>query len=1058
MAKFVSCMTPRKLSSRSKTDAHVDPTDDSALQPKEEDKRVSSKITKSNCRSSYAKRVSLNSQDETKLKETKLKETKLNEPQLKSPGSFMSDKRVRRETLKKYKEVLAVNNGRRRADTMDKGFRARMKKQVGQQNPKKEEVEQRVNLAYEFRDKFFQNKARPDMRGLLSKGKNQHLFVRANQFISQSDARKSKGSRRTSVQSVGSRKSKSRGRAQSEIRPDLMDVPEEEDKDYMIAIDNVLQESFREFQVIDDAEDTEARINEVKTLRSNLLNEQTNLISQVKHDSKRVIKGLRHHIQVLKQSLKEEMSKQDDIDPDISEMEAAKFAFSSTFNPATAGSDSYDTIFQRERNTTEKANEILQKNFEKRLDKLQEELATASYHLNELELEQYYPKCMQWKVRVNSGDGLFIGIRDADLASLDCDFRLLGQGNVKGKQVVTLRMSNIDCRVGLYQFSIDGTTAKAKLLRGLFTPTVNRLDLELGGTWDIELTYIDRKSSSDNHSKWHVSKNNFNLNLKKQASGAGMLRLPDKIISWLVTSLLPSVMSSSLQDAIPVRFGKFLQDPDNVASVEGKVQIRGDVPPQVWCAPLVGPAMYSEHARRLIGLGFEEAVLLDIMCRSAMSKNAGFHGKSVSIHRLFKWRLQFASQSTSKLRKILRIIETDPTLARQFSEEHEGEVNTPEGWLLQLIDRVCELSVKPISFHLEIHTLNVSADMRHLLDFLAGTYIESLEHEVEKIGGSRAAKVAEKRLIAAQKRLDDAQASLKTLIPVVRNTISCNFGFMVLGGVRAGVMATLIENLNADLKLPPNFSLHKHMGEALLISQGYNLSVQGEQNGSVYTLKARHKWLHERDSLFPVDDVPEDDAQLTMQDVSLNVFPSNSELGTVSLKAGTLQGSLLLPTLAEMTMDYYPYFPDQVAQAKGKPTENPRKSRKEKKSVRYAAFAAGGSSSGSVVVDSSRKMVSDLWRRYKDISGAAKEQEPGTDFRRDILQGDHTLLPKVLCDDSSDLHIDVRGLKVQVVREKSSYDGGETIRLSINSTSSKDACAVLHRRLDLTHLFDTTEE
>ena len=45
-------------------------------------------------------------------------------------------------------------------------------------------------------------------------------------------------------------------------------------------------------------------------------------------------------------------------------------------------------------------------------------------HLNELELEQYFPKCMQWKVRLNSGDGLFIGMRDVDLEMLDADILL----------------------------------------------------------------------------------------------------------------------------------------------------------------------------------------------------------------------------------------------------------------------------------------------------------------------------------------------------------------------------------------------------------------------------------------------------------------------------------------------------------------------------------------------------------------------------------------------------------------------------------------------------------
>ena len=253
------------------------------------------------------------------------------------------------------------------------------------------------------------------------------------------------------------------------------------------------------------------------------------------------------------------------------------------------------------------------------LDAMQADLETCMRHLRELELEHYFPKCMQWKVRLNGGDGMFIGMRDVDLEMLDAAFEM-GRGREDAAGTVVLEVREIRAVLGIYELSINGNTAMSKLLRALVTPTVNRLDLEVAGTWRLVLGYEPGDSRAGTRGRWVKRESVFDLQLRKHSTGASLLLLPERVIRWLTTSLLPRVISSSVMLSLPLQLGGFFAQARNVARLQGKLQLRGDIPPRVWCAPLVGSTASAALARRAMGISDDEAVLLDLALRSDLAR------------------------------------------------------------------------------------------------------------------------------------------------------------------------------------------------------------------------------------------------------------------------------------------------------------------------------------------------------------------------------------------------------------------------------------------------------
>jgi hypothetical protein len=168
--------------------------------------------------------------------------------------------------------------------------------------------------------------------------------------------------------------------------------------------------------------------------------------------------------------------------------------------------------------------------------------------------------------------------------------------------------------------------------------------------------------------------------------------------------------------SLPLQLGGFFAQARNVARLQGKLQLRGDIPPRVWCAPLVGSTASAALARRAMGISDDEAVLLDLALRSDLATAAGLQQKSASMSRIFKWRLQYASQPLERLDPVLRLVASDPHVLLQHLENSaQAHAELPPAWLSQMVQRVCQLAVKPVSFELQITDVLFDVDVKQLV-------------------------------------------------------------------------------------------------------------------------------------------------------------------------------------------------------------------------------------------------------------------------------------------------------------------------------------------------------
>lgn len=951
--------------------------------------------------------------------------------------------RMRRATLAKLEGTLK-QAAQHRVNTMDAGYQRRLEE--ARRTVQVENTQKRLHRANTLRQEFFRGEPMHEMlQALRATSAEANVFSELRRDESAKNG--AKGHARTLTQSsVGV--------------DDLVDVPEEDEALYNRDIDQYLAASLEQMRrnkaQLDKGEKQlqVAKIKHIKVLRTNLLNEQAKLIANVRAQSKAVIKGLRKHVTELTHTIKKKLREEDDQDSvELEQLISGVNAMEATFarsmsnreRASSEGSedeglrvsgddedDAFEKAYAHERERVNEAQQILQQRFEARLGRLQEELATTVGHLNELELEQYYPKAMNWKVRLNSGDGMFIGMRDVDLEVLDADVEM-GRGDELG--TVNLNVTNIKAIVGIYQFSIDGSTMNSKLLRGLLTPTVNRLDLELDGTWRIKLRFQPGATSADHRPKWIKETSHFELHLTKEMAGASLVRLPDRIVRWLTTQLIPQVISNAIMLNLPTRLGAFFQHPQNYLRLQGQIKMRGEIPPRVWTAPLVAPTASGELARRAMGLTSEEAVLLDLLLRGDLATTAGFHRKGASIYRLYKWRLQYASIPLSRLGKILSEVQSDRQL--QNHVENSEMLHPPDGWLLQLVTRVCELARKPISFDLDITDVEADINVQQMIAIGTGMYIDGLEHDVEVAIGKRAK-------FAAQKKIKDAKVFVANIERIVENTasilsdhISMDLRAGMTGGLISGILMAHVSNLIAQLRLPPDFEWAKLMGETIDLSKGYNLVIKGQAGpgDSEYTLSAKHRFVDPNE--YPFSIPPEEDGRATIRDVQLNLFQSHEPAGSVRLTAESIRASLYMATLGEMT--YSSPEHDTTRSAPGPDFE--------------ASLDTDEDPESQVedLLNRSRALVSGLWARYQ-----ATQEEIGMDTAV-VEEIEHPSLPNFMTSEKHDLFFDIRGIKVEAIREIG-VDQKETIRVTMRSSVEEldpgSVIATAHLRFNLAELFE----
>ncbi|GBG32695.1 Hypothetical Protein FCC1311_089202 [Hondaea fermentalgiana] len=942
--------------------------------------------------------------------------------------------RMRRATLAKFE-----NAARRRVNTMDAGFRRRLEE--ARKTFQDENAQRRLNRAKTLRQGFFSGESMHEMLDAFRAAN-----IESDVF---SELRREDSPRRHHRGSV----------AQSSFgTEDVVDIPEEDEELYNRDIDEYLAESLERMKrnkalmAKGEKQLHVAKIKHIKVLRNNLLTEQAKLIANVRAQSKAVIKGLRKHVAELNKSITKKLREEDDADGDDDASAAAK-AYSRSVSRAAADSsggrstggegdeedEDFEGFYDQHRKRINMAQQLLQQRFEARLDRLQEELATTMSHLNDLELEQYYPKSMNWKVRLNSGDGMFIGMRDVDLELLDADVEMIGGAELG---TVEINVTNIEAVVGIYQFSIDGSTVQSKLLRGLLTPTVNRLDLNIKGTWRIKLRFQKGEENADHRPMWIKEGSEFKLELTKHMSGASLVRLPDRVVRWLTTQLIPQVISNAVMLSLPTRLGAFFRNPPNSLRLDGKIKMRGEIPPRVWTAPLVAPTASAELARRAMGLTSDEAVLLDLLLRGDLATTAGFHRKAVSIYRLYKWRLQYASIPLARLEKILGEVESDKNL--QTHVENAELLSPPSGWLLQLVNRVCELARKPVSFDLEIHGVEADINVQQMIAISTGMYLDGLEHEAEVALGRRAK-------LAAEKKVNDAKANVANIERVVQNTaallsdrVSLDLRAGLTGGLTSGIIMMHISNFMAQLLLPADFEWQQLFGEARITSRGYNLTIKGQSGPGEeeYTLSANHQFVDPEE--YPFATPPGEDARATIRNLQLNLFPNGARAGTVRLAAETVRASLYMATLGEAT---FPLPDEETATLAG--SVHTRSSVGE----RDASFGKDDETDEKVeeLLQRSRTLVSGLWSRYEATQA---DLHPEAEQPRQIQ---HPTLPTFMTSENHDLFFDIRGLKIEAVRETGS-DHKETIRVTVRP-SSEDldpgvVVAAAHLRFTLSEVFD----
>jgi len=952
--------------------------------------------------------------------------------------------RMRRATLAKFEGTIR-NVARKRINTMDAAFRRRLDE--ARRTFHDNNTHARLKKTQTLRKDFFKD---VPLRDLLEEWKAQQDESDVFSELRRDEAQPRRNSVTGSVD----------GSTEEEV-----DIPEEQEELYNRDIDEYLSESLQRMKKNNELLEKNqkqlhlSKVKQIRDLRNNLLSEQAKLIAEVRSQSKAIIKGLRKHVHELTKTIRKKAKENDEATEDeleeiYQEMDdiAEQFAEEYTADEESETAEASPEVRKREQGRKEHAQHLLQQRYERKINVLQEELATTVSHLNDLELEQYFPKCMQWKVRLNSGDGLFIGMRDLDLELLDADIEL-GRGADLG--TVFMSVTNICAIIGMYQFSLDGNTAKAKLLRGLLTPTVNRLDIEISGNWKLKLRFKPGSEQEDHRPKWVREDSVFDLRMTKQASGAGLVRLPDRIIRWLTTQLIPSVISNSIMLNIPVRLGKFFSHPQNYIRLKGKIHLRGEIPPRVWSAPLVAPTASGKLARRAMGLTNEEAVFLDLMMRTDLATVAGFHRKAISMNRFFKWRLQYASVPTSRLVKMLSVIESDPNVHLQFLDQEAARngivVDPPDGWAMQLLNRVCELAVKPVTFDVEINEIDADINVRQGIDVFTGMYVESLEHDVERAVGKRAVRAALKRVEEAKDRANAVERAMeRDFASLLSDRISLDLRGMLLGGIVSGIIMATVRNVDAAIRLPENFAYTDLYGEMPVTSEGYNLTVSGQAGPEPgeYTLQASHKHKNPDDFTYPFESVPDDDGQAIVRDVQLNLFPKNAPPGTISLFADSIRASMYMCTLGEMT---YPWVL----------SEDEGRSRAE--SLDETSFKSGSSvtsrdeGEGSVekLLQRSRQIVADLWARYNTSAGRAKTLNQRIEKHKRTRE--HPILPRSLTDERHNLLIDIRGMRIQAIKEIG-VDQKDTIRITMARSETEldpgETIASYHLRFSLTEVFE----
>ena len=506
--------------------------------------------------------------------------------------------------------------------------------------------------------------------------------------------------------------------------------------------------------------------------------------------------------------------------------------------------------------------------FEEELKALKSELNLVSRYYYRLKVEQYFPKCLQYKFRINAGDGVFIGLRDIEIGHVTSRFH----AEKHKSDCFKVHVTNIAASIGILDLSIRGSSAKAKMFQSiLVSSTIGRLDVDVTGSWTLVLRFDEKRQ------KWVENREGsvFKLTIARKTTGFSTMLLPQQLLQTLSNGLLPKLITGALRTVLPPHIGQILIHAGNVASISGDLEIKGEMSPGVWREPLVGPTSLAAKARHALNLTEEEAVALDFICRTSGATSAGFHQKAISLGRLYKWRLQFS---------MYHVIELEPML--QMVQDTAG-LGMPNGWLFQMVAGVTLLARKPIDCWVNVTHFKVDLDLSHVIDASTDMYLASYRTAKNLTSAQKLRDTAKKDLAAAEKTVTAISHIIHRVVtPLVNSMVKCVANTMLIGGVNSGgFLAVSLKHIDAHVKMPDLFSA------TAVLPKGdeVRLNVIGKSGPRLdeYTFKISEKGSDNEGA----------DSEISIRNTVLSLFPSGSAPGSVKLDASEVRASLLLPVL-----------------------------------------------------------------------------------------------------------------------------------------------------------------
>ena len=139
-------------------------------------------------------------------------------------------------------------------------------------------------------------------------------------------------------------------------------------------------------------------------------------------------------------------------------------------------------------------------------------------------------------------------------------------------------------------------------------------------------------------------------------------------LSWLLNTFLPNVIKDAIISSLPDKLGDLIHDEMTTIQLFGTINIRSDLPINIWQAKLHKDTSLGKFARSKLGITKDEADRLYFTTHHSAGRAAGF-GSKLSMRGLHKFRLKYASCSDADVASLLDAVDrvANPKLERFHS-------------------------------------------------------------------------------------------------------------------------------------------------------------------------------------------------------------------------------------------------------------------------------------------------------------------------------------------------------------------------------------------------------